>query len=356
MSCYTTSRVTQNPEYTQLRQRCAHYVEKQRTGLTETFSDCQRIDRRLENMSQRLNQQIAHYEGVIHRVEQDVSGAREHLVEVREQMTVLRQVCLRIRESSRTLLQTSRQSLDIGIEKTECMSGELSSLLEATSRAREAIAEVPQSLGQCFKTVEDKLAELMRLHGKSEDESRNLGKTWEQVADMHNNLVKTRDEWQEIHSQLEGVQQSISSRIGSITLVTDSMEMSHAAAYALLEALQERKFALVAYERTSDGVEAFLEDIESRKVAFRVTSDTDVAQRVLLELNVSDFEGDDVSVSCEDIKEELLDVISETGILEDTRTYRPHRNNFSGTKMKVKLERERLSASKSKDRRLKGSE
>lgn len=350
MSCYTRTRLTENPEFVQLQERCTQFMETQRRNLFHTFAEFQEVDKRLGVMTEHLDNQIAQYKGVVRSVDNSVTVAREYLSAISEQMAALKRDSVRLRESSRALLQASEDKLEVGLNSAECMTEAMAILQEATLRAHETIQHAPESLNKCFKKVEDRLADLMRVHSVTEEKGRDLDQTWQQVLQMHTDLAQTRDEWQQIHAQLAQVQQSISSRIGSLTLVAESMDVSRAATYALLDALQDRKFDLIAYERTSDGIEAFLEDEELRKVAFRFTTDPDLTERILLELNVSDFAVDEMEESCEEITEQLLDVLAETGIMEKTRTERPHRDNFGKASVRVGMGREKEST---KDNRLK---
>lgn len=228
--------------------------------------------------------------------------------------------------------RAGRQSIRTADSATEGMKHQLAeaeNVLQGLGLKISTGLEETRTIGNRLDAYFNKIADIMegiqaqKDHGEQLD--RQIGITWDQFQDILTNFSNAREQWTRISSDIQKDYAKFNENIFNLGLMVESIEHSAEATYAIVRTLTDENFRLAAYQRTENGIEAFLKDQDDRMIALQIRPDKDIGESILLDLDLSGFDPEKTYKGCDRKIGEVLEKLTDIGVLFRRKTEHPHK-------------------------------
>lgn len=239
-----------------------------------------------------------------------VALEQEHGTKTLQARRWIRESDLRGRELSRDLDQSCR---DLATVRRQ---------LRSFRTETQAIGTVLQT---AFRAADQVLKDLKRLEAQGQRIQNRLDGAWNDTGKVRQILEYTQSLWASLEGELDARTLACDRQLTEAALLLDALQQSESAAFALWRGLREQSWELAEYRARESGVELLLRDDRQRQVAFEMYRQGRESNDLVLELDLSGFDLQDLSCECDEQLEEILEELDDLLVIEATRVERPHR-------------------------------
>jgi len=297
---------------------CFGECDRLAAGLSETREGLRALGTGLATSLTALSEQLADLPAVVHELQASTTALDERLGIIEQQRTQIEALGRQYLAAS---IQTTEQTAATLRESRE----QLGRLESEISQSMAEVRELGVHLADCFDRVDDVLESLDSERERGTTTATTLNRTWDDVQLTHQKMAAARSEWMRIQGHIGATATRLDERLSSMSMMLDSLEASGTAVYDILQTLMEDDFALVAYQRTADGIEAFLKDGEDRMIAVQLRPRAEAADRLLLELDLKNFEPAGEHEECDRESDDILDRLRDVGMVHQCSMGHPDR-------------------------------
>lgn len=249
------------------------------------------------------------------------------------------------------LAHRSRQTLDLSRAKqsaADLRASESQAQLQSMAGRLTASMRATEHLGDSVSRYLDRasriIAEITRQQEKGAATGRRVEQSWDALQQAMLRFSDARQRWQQVQAQVAADHLRMQTDLSQVQLMLDALSQSEAATYAVFQTMLEQDFKVVAYARTNDGVEAFLEDENQRMIALQIRRQADEGDRILLDLDLSGFDIEGENRACDAARDRLLQRLMDKGVLTGTRVSHPHWRGAAGGRLREPVSSREASA------------
>ena len=236
-----------------------------------------------------------------------------------------------LERQTRVVLEEAESGNARGMERLAQSRLGLSELQSGVTRDLERTREIARRLEEHFERAETLLSQVAAQRDEGSRIGEGVDRSWDQLQEEHRRFAEARDSWSAIRADLEAADSRTRESFRHMDLLLDALGDASMATYGVIKALAEEGFTTVAYQRSAHGIEAFLRDQDNRLIALQVRPSGEEADKLLLELDLSEFDLEGGNRQCGRCADDILDRLADAGILSGTERQHPHRQDpFEG--------------------------
>jgi len=255
-----------------------------------------------------------------------------------------------VHEKSSECLEFAKMESEELFKRLAISAAQLNDLNRSVNEGIQKTKEIGTAIEGYFNKAEQVISKLKRVkeNGRKIDEKTN--RSWDELQISLSIFNEAKKSWGDVFSSVSKDHKKLSESIASIDFISDALKDIQNSNFAIIQSMLGDNYNLVSYQRSDMNIEAFLRDAEDRMIAINISPERHIEEGILMELDLSDFDEEGEHDHCDFELNNVLDTLTELGILRKTRTEHPHRKSFG--ELNIKTKDKKKSMAKQREQRI----